>query len=314
MRFRAAMHQALYGPEGFYVRNRPGRHFRTSAQSPLFAHALARLVVQVDAALGQPSTLDLVDVGAGEGELLTNLLAALPDDLRARVNAVAVELTTSFEPRHAVEHDLKHMINWKGGVVEAGVTGVLMATEWLDNVPLDLARDGRYLDDGAPLEPLDAQWIERWWPSPAPGRIVEIGRSRDEAWAAAVTKLDAGLALAVDYGHLMGTRPAHPTLAGFSGGREVEPLLDGSTDITCHVAMDSAGSAASSRYSLKRQRDALKELGVDGGRPPLELAHNDPAGYVRALAEASEAAMLLDPDGLGGHWWLSHEIGIRLSE
>lgn len=292
MRFRERMRQALYGPDGFYTRNRPGAHFLTSAQSPLFGRAVALLVTRVDAALGRPARFDLVDIGGGEGFLLDSIGQALPAHVRERLRPRVVELGDAEVPD--------------------GITGMLIATEWLDNVPLDLASDGRYLDDGAPLSPEDADWIARWWPE---GRdTVEIGRCRDEAWASVVVKLRAGLALTVDYGHSTGTRPASPTLAGFRDGREVEPRFDGSTDITCHVAMDSAAAATGLPYRLVTQREALHALGVDGARPPLELAHTDPGGYMRRLAEAGEAAMLTDPRGLGAHWWLWHEVGIRLSE
>lgn len=312
MRWREAMRRALYGPDGFYLRNRPGQHFHTSARSPLFAAALARLALRVDTALGRPEVFDLVDIGAGSGELLTNIMAALPEPVRSRTRPRAVELA-----HVASGHPRDGLITWSAEVPDE-VTGMLIATEWLDNVPLDLAEDGRYLCDGAALAAEDAEWLRTWWPD-ADG-IVEIGRTRDEAWASVVGKVRAGLALAVDYGHLRGTRPKHPTVAGFRDGREVEARFDGSTDITCHVAMDSvataglAVSAGSGRYSLRKQREALKELGVDGARPPLELAHKDPSGYVRALADASEAAMLTDPEGLGGHWWLTHHVGISVGE
>jgi len=291
-RFKVAMERALYGPGGFYTRQRPARHFSTSAHWPLFGRAIARLVTEVDTALGSPHRLDIVDIGAGEGELLANLLRELPANLRDRAHPRPVELNDPEIPD--------------------GIVGVLLATEWLDNIPLDLASHGRYLHDGAPLEPADAAWIERWWPDAA--STVEIGRSRDEAWASVVGRLSAGLALTVDYGHFLGTRPSLPTLTGFKDGREVVPLLDASTDITCHVALDSVGEAAGVAYKVKRQRETLTALGVDGARPPLELAHSSPAEYVRRLAEASEAAMLTDPQGLGAHWWLWHEVGIRLCE
>jgi len=286
------MEQALYGPHGFYTHQRPARHFSTSAQSPLFARAIARLTTRVDAALGSPNRLDIVDVGAGEGELLTHLMAALPQDIRDRAHPQPIELANPDLP--------------------GNITGILLATEWLDNIPLDLAENGRYLNDGAPLEPADAAWIERWWPDST--GIVEIGRSRDEAWASVVVKLSAGLALAVDYGHFLGTRPASPTLTGFRGGREVEPLLDGTTDITCHVALDSLAEASGLPYRMKTQRDALQALGINGARPPLDLAHSSPTDYLRRLAEAGEAATLTDPRGLGAHWWLWHEVGIRLCQ
>ncbi|WP_229687100.1 SAM-dependent methyltransferase, partial [Micromonospora parathelypteridis] len=145
---------------------------------------------------------------------------------------------------------------------------------------------------------------------------AEIGRSRDEAWANAVRKISRGLAVAVDYGHLREGRPVDGTLTGYRDGRQVPPVPDGTTDVTAHVAMDSvaSGGAAVARcaYSLVLQREALRALGADGGRPPLSMAGTDPAGYVRALAAASEVAELTDPAGLGGHWWLRQPVGIPL--
>lgn len=90
------MERALYGPDGFYTRPGgpgPAGHFRTSVHaSPLYARAIARLLCGVDAALGRPDELALVDVGAGRGELLTGVLAALPEveaEIEAEVTAEA---------------------------------------------------------------------------------------------------------------------------------------------------------------------------------------------------------------------------------
>ncbi|WP_155369465.1 SAM-dependent methyltransferase [Catellatospora vulcania] len=332
------MRTALYGPDGFFVRERPADHFRTSAQSPHFARAIALLAADVDRALGSPEVFDLVDVGAGRGELLHGVLAALPAPLRARVRPVAVEVSARGGGEPGADGALAGVAPRTGAVAGTGVswrtelprglTGLLLATEWLDNVPLDLARDGSYLDTDlnpcGPLDPADAAWIERWWPA-GPDDVVEVGRSRDEAWADAVGALDAGLALAVDYGHRRGERPVLPTVTGFRGGREVPPVFDGSTDITCHVAMDSVAVAAQARtrevagpdaqaatsggpeagWLLLDQRTALHRLDVTAARPPLGLASTDPVGYVRALAAASEIGELTATGGLGGHWWLA---------
>jgi hypothetical protein len=73
--------------------------------------------------------------------------------------------------------------------------------------------------------------------------------------------------------------------------------------------VDAALAAGPSGVAFS-QRAALRALGVDGRRPPLELAHRDPAGYVRALSAASHAAELTDPAGLGGHFWLVHPVGV----
>ncbi|MCY0927107.1 hypothetical protein OTB20_13010 [Streptomyces sp. H27-H1] len=309
VRWRTAMERALYGPDGFYVRPGgpgPAGHFRTSVHaSPLYAGAVARLLLWVDEALGRPEELDLVDVGAGRGELLTGVLAALPPETAARVRPCGVE-------RAGRPVGLDGRIRWVGEP-PGGTRGLLFANEWLDNVPLDLAEDGRYVavapdgteSAGGPLDGPDLAWLERWWPGA--GR-AEIGRPRDEAWSAAVATLEQGLAVAVDYAHTRDSRPPFGTLTGFRAGREVAAVPDGGCDVTAHVALDAcAGPGA----VLLTQRDALAALGVSGARPPLALASTDPVAYVRALSSAGEAAELTARGGLGDFGWLVQPVGVR---
>jgi SAM-dependent MidA family methyltransferase len=310
------MAAALYGPGGFFVRpdNPPGAHFRTSTHaSPMFAAALLRLLEQVDTGLGRPDPLDLVDVGAGRGELLTALVDAAPPPLVARLRPVAVDLT----PRPP---GLPPTITWSR-TIPPSRCGLLLACEWLDNVPVDAAERGpdgviRYLlvdpatgaeATGDPVTDADLDWLRRWWPLDTPGTRAEIGRSRDEAWAATVATVERGLALAIDYGHAAGRRPPAGTLTGFRHGRQVPPVPDGSCDLTAHVAMD---ALASSRGVVVTQREALHRLGVHGARPPLDLARRRPADYLRRLAAAGEAAELTDPAGLGAHLWLLQPVAL----
>jgi SAM-dependent MidA family methyltransferase len=310
--WREAMQHALYaGGTGFFVgTGRPAEHFRTSVHaSPLFVFALGRLLERVDAALGHPSTVDVVDVGAGRGELLVALSSAVPSALAARLRLTAVELAGRPD-------DLPPSTDWRATLPDP-VTGLLVAIEWLDNVPLDLAAlDGagvaRYLDvsgaSGPHLSTVDGDWLDRWWPL-VPGGVAEIGRTRDEAWHSALSTVERGLAVCVDYGHLHDCRPRLGTLTGYRYGRQVPPVPDGSCDLTAHVAFD---ALATPRSAVLRQRDALRALGVSGARPPLALASTDPAGYLRALSDASAAAELTDPAGLGGHFWLLEPVGIGL--
>jgi SAM-dependent MidA family methyltransferase len=310
------MAAALYGPDGFFVREDagPAGHFRTSVHaSPLFAGALLRLVQKIDDASGRPEKLDIVDVGAGRGELLETLRVLMTDELRARVRLIGVELAPRPE-------GLDAGIEWRVDLPQS-VTGLLVATEWLDNVPLDVAdlddagRLRKVLVDpaggdealGGPVDAADRFWLARWWPEP--GR-VEIGWPRDAAWAEAVQRVRRGCALAVDYGHRRAERPVGGTLTGYRNGRQVRPVPDGGCDVTAHVAVDALASAAGTAYEIVTQREALKALGVDGARPPLDLARSDPGGYLRALSAAGAAAELIEPGGLGGHWWLLHTVGI----
>ncbi|MEU9762858.1 SAM-dependent methyltransferase [Streptomyces sp. NPDC001834] len=327
--WREAAQTALYGDGGFYRRPEgPAGHFRTSVHaSPLFASAVARLLVRTARDLGTDE-VDLVDLGAGRGELLTGVLAALPaegaDGLVVRTYAVEIAARPDgLDPR----------IEWCARP-PSGARGLLFANEWLDNVPTDVAQtdaDGvdRYVlvrpSDGAerlgePVAGADAEWLRRWWPSAGPGGRAEIGRPRDEAWARAVSTLDGGLAVAVDYAHTRGTRPPFGTLTGFRSGREVRPVPDGSCDLTSHVALDACAAAVDAgggsgagpgnvmASEVLTQREALHRLGVAGGRPPLSLASADPAGYVRALASAGEAAELTARGGLGDFGWLMRRV------
>ncbi|MFJ7958392.1 SAM-dependent methyltransferase [Streptomyces sp. NPDC096319] len=326
--WREATERALYGPGGFYLRPEgPAGHFRTSVHaSPLFAAAVARLLGEVAEELGTDE-VDLVDVGAGRGELPASVLAAVGPSLRVR--AYAVE-------RAARPDGLDPRVEWTDRVPQ-GVRGLLFANEWLDNVPVDVAEadeegTARYVEVapdgterlGSPVTGRDADWLARWWPLREPGARAEIGRPRDEAWAAAVGHVAAGRAVAVDYAHVRDSRPPFGSLTGFRAGREVPPVPDGTCDVTSHVALDACGGLAAGpgedggagagppgalpRAELVTQREALARLGVSGERPPLALASTDPTGYVRALASAGEAAELTARGGLGDFLWLTQRV------
>jgi SAM-dependent MidA family methyltransferase len=291
--WRTAWEAALYGDDGFFRTSRPADHFRTSAHVGTFAVAVAELARRTGAAT-------VVDLGAGGGELLTALRALLPSD----VELVGVELA----PRPP---SLPHDVAWTSDL-PAHVEGLVIANEWLDNLPcVVVERD----DDGDVREVLvdpstgeealgdvhGSPWLRRWWPLDAAGERAEDGTPRDAAWADVVARVD-GVAIAIDYGHLADDRPPFGTLRSYADGREVDVRPDGSRDVTAHVAVDAVAEAVGGR--LVRQRDALAELGVDGSRPPIELARTDPSAYVRALSQAGEAAELTSRGGLGDFWWI----------
>jgi SAM-dependent MidA family methyltransferase len=311
--WREATEHALYGERGFFRRpgSLPSHHFRTSVHAgPVFAEAVRCLAH--DAAL-----TTVVDIGAGGGELLAALHARDPSlDL---VGVDLAERPAGLPTEIAWQHE-----------VPATTGALLIANEWLDDVPVEvveLTDDGWRLllvDPATGAERLgpppaddDADWLATWWPAEAAeaGARAEVGRPRDVAWAAAVGRLTDGLAVAIDYAHDRGSRPPAGSLTGYRDGRQVPPVPDGSCDVTSHVALDACAAAGigagATATLLTTQRTALTALGVRRDSPPYELSRTDPAGYLRALTRAGEAAELTDPGGLGGFGWLLQARGLR---
>ena len=280
-----AWQEALYGPSGFFMREAPAAHFRTNVAVPLFGSAVRRLAELVDDALGRPDPFDVVDVGAGRGELL-HALGEVPD----RWRLTGVELA---------EADVA--FGWADEI--PSLTGLLLANEWLDSVPVHVVEDGHQvlvdsLGNESQGPPFASTWAASWWPS---GGRKEIGEARDLAWSSAVSRVERGLAVAIDYGHTAETR--RPTLTGYRDGRQVPPVPDGSCDLTAHVALDSC--AAATGAWLLTQREALHRLGISSALPDPD----DPS-YALGLEQVSQARELLDEEGLGGFGWLVHPVGI----
>ena len=271
-----------------------------------------------------------MDVGAGRGELLEQLRAQSGGGrFGPRLRLLGVDLADR-------PPGLPADVGW-ADAVPPGRTGLVVANEWLDNVPVDVVEVGPdgprlLLVDpatgaerlGGPADADDAEWLQRWWPvtASAVGTRAEVGRPRDDAWAGLVGSVTSGLAVGIDYGHVAADRAAgrYPvgTLAGYRDGRPVRPVPDGSCDVTAHVALDScaaAGAAAGAADSvLTTQRTALLALGVDGRLPDPALARCDPGGYATRLARSSRAAELLAPGSLGGFGWLAQCVGMELPE
>ncbi|MGN6475387.1 MAG: SAM-dependent methyltransferase, partial [Mycobacteriales bacterium] len=159
---------------------------------------------------------------------------------------------------------------------------------------------------GEPADPQDLEWVTRWWPLRAPGERAEVGSRRDEIWRELANAVGAGLALAVDYA-ADPERVLDGTLTGFRDGRRRLPAPDASMDLTAHVLFESLRQDGDVMLS---QREALRRLGVEAN-PPDYQGNSD--AYLAELTQASEAAELLNPLGLGGFTWLAHHVGVSTS-
>ncbi|HET6969461.1 MAG TPA: SAM-dependent methyltransferase [Ornithinibacter sp.] len=310
--WREAWHDALYGPRGFYRRAEgPAGHFTTSTHGPLgtlLAEALGGLA-------DREGATHVVDVGCGRGELLAQLHAVRPD---LRLTGVDV-----VDRPPSLPDAVAWLRSPGGGGLPDGLTALtdvlVVAHEWLDVVPCTVAEvvaPGRVAvllvdpttgeeSEGGPLSADELDWCARHWPlDDLPvGARIEVGATRDAAWADLVRRVRRGTVLAVDYGHTRGDRPVHGSLTAYRSGALVDPVPDGSCDLTAHVAVD-----ALEHDEVSTQRDALRALGLSAAPPDVALARSDPAGYLAALARSSTTAALTDPRGLGAFAWVVRRV------
>jgi len=312
--WQQAWDRALYGKSGFYRQAAgPAGHFSTATQGvPQIGEQLAKALLT----LMEREELDtFVDMGCGRGEMLEHVHRLAP-----QVRCTGVDIVA----RPALSRPIGWLQSPGGDQLPDeldGLSGALVfANEWLDVVPCPIAElspDGDLREVlvntsngqerlGDPVSGTNRHWCEQFWPvdGQQSGDRVEIGRTRDIAWANLVSRLGSGLAVAVDYGHTIGSRPALGTLTGFRAGRQVLPVPDGSCDLTAHVAMDSLA-----HDELVDQRGALRRLGVSGQIPSHDLARSDPSAYLKGLSAASAAAALIAAGGLGDFLWAFRQVG-----
>ncbi|KNX36171.1 SAM-dependent methyltransferase [Luteipulveratus halotolerans] len=315
--WESAWQRALYGPGGFYRQPvGPAGHFATSAQGiPGVGRVLARAVV---ALAEQYDVAHVVEVGAGRGELLRQVHALVPDlhltglDVVDRPEGVPAAIDWQVSPGGSALPD------------ELGpLTDVLvLAHEWLDVVPLVIGE----VDDegelrvievdragdeslGDPLDGASRQWCQRYWPSAVePGDRVEVGTTRDDAWADLCSRVQHGVVVGVDYAHALDDRPMYGTLTGYRDGAQVSPVPDGSCDITAHVAVDSLETDWRTT-----QRALFGELGLVAPPAQHALSRSDPERYLAGLADRSAGLTATASPGLGDFVWFAREVGVRRS-
>ena len=306
--WKQAWEQALYGESGFYRQaGGPAGHFATATQGvPQIGELLASALLEL---MDQEGLDTFVDMGCGRGELLEQVHRLGP-----HVHCVGVDIVG----RPALSEPIGWIQSPGGDQLPDELDGLsdtlVFANEWLDVVPCTIAemdQDGELREVlvnlssgdeqlGDMVSGTDREWCQWFWPIEhlEPGDRVEIGEARDTAWDHLLTRLESGLAIAVDYGHTIDSRPPPGTLTGFRQGRQVLPVPDGSCDLTAHVAMDSL-----THDELIDQRTALRQLGVSGQTPPHDLARRDPMAYLQGLSTASAAAALTAKGGFGDFLW-----------
>lgn len=261
-------------PDGFSARHLSGDHFTTSVQ---IGDHIARVVLRRCEAAARRHGIRrpwIVDVGAGDGRLLSQLLdLGFPGD---RLIGVDVRPAPPGLP-----------VRWVRGVAPEcvpRVAGLIFAHEFLDDVPADRVVDGRVqLVDGSgrtsagpPAPQQHLEWLRRW-------RGCEtgvVGLTRDRAWREIVARVEVGEAVAVDF--------SGDDMVARRLGRRVPAAPDGERDVCAGVDLRSCRAAT-------------------GGR--IVPQHRVLAGSASgSITERAELAVLRERDGLGAFGWLITDV------
>jgi len=324
--FAAFMEAALYDPEeGFYARPPVGEdgHFVTSPHvSPAFGDLLARQLAECWDALDRPRPYTVVEVGAGDGTLAVQVLAAtrsVPELARA-LRYLTVERTPG-----ALAALGEAGLEAHASLSEAGpVVGCVLANEVLDNVPFHRLRerDGRVVEvlvglEGDRLVEVDAEpskeTLDLLDRSLRPGEERPVSPAATATVRELATTLERGYSFFFDYGFRGEPGPIH----AYRDHRVLADVLEdpGSRDVTAAVDLDAVASEAR-RSGLQvwgpvPQREALLALGYRlwaagvRKRQAEAEARGDWRQANRLYEARSRASILVDEAKLGGLWLLA---------
>jgi SAM-dependent MidA family methyltransferase len=209
----------------------------------------------------------------------------------------------------------------------ARFTGVVIANELLDNLPVALAvRSGdgweeRWVGvDGdafdlvaAPCRSEVAAWCDAYGGAVAEGGMVEVQLTAMEWVEASLARIVNGALLVIDYGGTaeeLEPRRTQGTLRTYRAHHlGPDPLLEpGATDITVDVnftAVAAAAAAAGASVEMMRQDEFLIGLGLRDeisrlrAEEIVEAGYGDPMRRLLLRSERVEAETLLHPRGLG---------------
>lgn len=316
LRFDRYLDEILYGPAGFYTSGgaagRRGDFITSPEVGPLFGALLARAIDSWWIELGRPADFRVFDMGAGPGTLARSILAAAPEALIEPSRYVAVETSAAQRARHP------------DGIVsvpelpEGQLSGVVIANELFDNLPFRLLvfddgwREAWVVDSGEPseiLRPLDTRPPVALPPVAALGARLPWQERAGDLVTDVLDRLDGRLVV-IDYAVPttveLASRPWREWLRTYAGQERGGHYLRrvGEQDVTNDVCIDQLVVVAGEPDALRTQAQFLGRWGIDElveeGRRVWEAEAARPGlRAMRMRSRISEAAALLDPNGLG---------------
>jgi NADH dehydrogenase [ubiquinone] 1 alpha subcomplex assembly factor 7 len=290
--------------------------FTTSPEiNQMFGELIGMWAAAVWRMLGEPSAINLIELGPGRGTMMADVVRAAKV-LPAFTQAISVHLVeTSPALRERQRDVLKECgvpIAWHDSLDSAPQTlAIYLANELFDALPVHQAirqpdgwreRTIEIGDDGlrfaASSQACDEKISEALRDAPV-GSIFEW-RSGETERALATRVARHGAALVIDYGHVRSA--IGDTLQAVRGHAYHPPLADpGSADLTAHVDFEAmaamAASAGARVHGPIEQGTFLRRLGID--QRAAMLKGKADAAQTRDIDAAVDRLTATTPAGMG---------------
>ncbi len=309
------MTACLHDPQDGYYATRPalgaGGDFITAPLvSQMYGELIGLWLVEAWSRMGRPNPVRLVEMGPGDGTLMSDILRAARLD-PAFVEACDIWLVEVSEPlRRAQRQGLGDRVSWAASLAEVpeGAPLLLVANELLDCLPprqyvrgeaawaerMVMLDDAGELSFGLSRLPLDHPLPE----APA-GAILEHSPAQEALASeiAARVMLEGGAALLIDYGR---DAPGFgDTLQALARHKKQHPLArPGEADLTVHADFPAVAAAARAEGAavapILTQGEFLVRLGIGARAEALANARPDRSEVIERQLER-----LVSPDQMG---------------
>jgi SAM-dependent MidA family methyltransferase len=319
MGFDRFMARALYDPDGGYYATGAGRigksgdFFTNVSLGPVYGEILAGQFLEMWQELGRPPDFTLVEQGANNGQLASDILTALAGTPLADVRLILVEPSPVLRKLQSETLSGRNV----GWVCEAAdlpeLCGVHFSNELFDALPVHVVRstgaswaelfvgckDGAFFWQEGLMCPEVAGVVASFPGRPA-GFTTEVCTGYRHLLEGLSAKVRRGFLLAVDYGMsteaLLAEHRREGTLRCYSSHRlETHPLENpGKKDITAHVNFSLlASEAARAGWALEKLTDQHHFLVGAATRMLLEMDGTPNPKKLRPLTA------LLHPENMG---------------
>jgi SAM-dependent MidA family methyltransferase len=298
MPFSRYMELCLYHPElGYYARaheqfGKTGDFYTSSDVHAVFGRLLARQFEEMWAILGSPASIDLIELGPGQGLFAGDVLdwcrATFPEFARS-LHYILVEQSSRLRERlglrlsdHLSVGRARIVAHFEEAAKGASENLIVFGNEFFDALPVEILdyrgsvrvgeSAGKFLEHFVPPSEAEFDFMDRYSVHPCPGERVEVSSQAPE-WMTRIARAFAGrqgFGLFIDYGYTREQQLAgrfRDTLMTYrkhkvSGNPYDNP---GEQDITAHVNFtalrESAATAGLQPLGLLTQSQLLLGIG-----------------------------------------------------